>query len=362
MPPVMGAAAFLMAEFLAVPYTSIVIAALVPALLYYFALFVQADLLAARLPTDAATPAQAVGGRPDLRKGLILVVPLLLMVTVQLRSPYTPQFGALVGLAAATLIGFLFGYRGTRLDPRRLLTSIIETGWKLVDIVLVCAAAGVIIGIVNRTGVGFSMTLGLASMGDGQLLPLLMLTAAICIVLGTGLPTAALYVLLAVLVAPMLVQLGVEPMAAHLFVFYFGLMSMITPPVGFAALAAANVAQAKFGRTAWAAVRFGWSAYILPFLFVTTPALLLSGNWIEIVVAIPTTMAGVWLISAAGAGYLNRPLDYRYRVLALIAGALLVYPQHGSWIGILVNLLGGTLGVWLVAPWRHGRFAFRDSE
>jgi TRAP transporter 4TM/12TM fusion protein len=362
MPPVMGAAAFLMAEFLAVPYRDIIVAALVPALLYYFALFVQADLLAARIPKEVNTSDIDVGIRTVLRRGLIFALPLVLLVVVQLQSPYTPEFGALVGLVATVGVGLLFGYRDKRLNLRILLRSIVETGRNLVDIVLVCAAAGVVIGIVNRTGLGFSLTLGLSSMSGDNLIPLLLLTAAICIVLGTGLPTSALYVLLAVLVAPALVDLGVEPLAAHLFVLYFGLMSMITPPIAFAALAAAKVAKSGFGSTAWAAMRFGWSAYILPFVFATTPALLLSGSWIEIVVAIVATMAGIWLISAGGAGYLNRQFGYRDRLFALAAGSLLVFPQHETIHGIALNLLGCVMAGFLLMPWDRIRATLRAPK
>ena len=176
-----------------------------------------------------------------------------------------------------------------------------------------------------------------------------MLAAVVSIVLGMGMPTVGVYVLLAALVAPALVKVGLSPMAAHMFVMYFGMMSMITPPVALAAFAAASLAQTDPMKTGWAAVRFGWIAYIIPFLFVRAPSLLLEGTLTSVVIAFVTALAGVWLICAAFAGYSTRPLTLPMRIGFGIAGLLLFIPADAMKYGELTDIAGLALGAVLLA-------------
>jgi TRAP-type uncharacterized transport system fused permease subunit len=212
---------------------------------------------------------------------------------------------------------------------------------------MITAAAGFIIGVLNITGLSFSLTLLLVQVGSGNLWLLLILAAIVSIILGMGMPTVGVYVLLAALVAPAMVKIGLSPMASHMFVMYFGMMSMITPPVALAAYAAASLAHTDPMKTGWIAVRFGWIAFIIPFLFIRAPSLLLEGDPISVATAFITALAGVWLICAAFAGYALRLLSTPMRIGFGIAGLLLFIPAeampHGEWTDIVGFALGAIL-------------------
>jgi TRAP-type uncharacterized transport system fused permease subunit len=214
---------------------------------------------------------------------------------------------------------------------------------------MVCVAAGIVIGVLGISGLGFNLTLSLVQIGEGNLALLLLLAAGVCIVLGMGLPTVGVYVLLAALIAPALAKVGVPPIAAHLYVLYFGMMSMITPPVAIAAFAAASLAEAEPMRCGWAAVRFGWMAYVVPFLFVLSPSLLLRGPAWEVTLAGATAVAGVWLISIALAGFFMRPLGPPHRLAFAIAGASSLLPAGAFPGAVVTDLVGMLAGMLLVA-------------
>ena len=199
------------------------------------------------------------------------------------------------------------------------------------------------IGLLNISGLGFALTYSLVQVGGGNLAVLLILAALICIVLGMGMPTLGVYVLVAALVAPSLVELGVTKMAAHLFVLYFGMMSMITPPVAIAAFAAASLTRADAMRTGFAAVRFGWVAYVIPFLFVLSPALLMEGGAMAVVTAIVTAAIGVWLGSVGLIGYFVRPLSWPMRAVFMVTGFCAMLPAEAFAFGLAFKL-GGIAG------------------
>jgi TRAP transporter 4TM/12TM fusion protein len=349
MPPVMGAAAFLMAEFLQVPYRDVVIAAALPALLYYFALFVQADLLAGRIGITRVEESKIPELVGVLKRGWHFILPFVVLIYTLFWLNWSPEASALAGAVVLVVFGFLIGYGGKRLDLRLLLDAFRSTGLASLDLLMITAAAGFIIAVLNISGLGFSLTLVLVKLGGDNLFLLLILSALVCIVLGMGMPTVGVYVLLAALVAPAMVKVGVSPMAAHMFVMYFGMMSMITPPVALAAFAAASLAQTDPMKTGWAAVRFGWIAYIIPFLFVRAPSLLFEGSPLDVAIAIVTALMGVWLICAAFAGYCTRPLDVATRVGFGIAGLLLFIPAGAMPHGHLTDIVGLALGVALLA-------------
>ena len=276
-PPIMGAAAFLMAEFLEIPYMAVVAAAALPALVYYVALFIQVDLMAARDGISAADedirPAAAV-----LREGWHLLIPFAVLFGALFWLGWNPEDSALLSALSIVVVGALRPYRGERVTLRGLWDSMAETGRSMVPLILIVAAAGMVIGVLNATGLGFALTLMLVQ-AIGQNVALVLLVAAgLCIVLGMGMPTSGVYVLLAALVAPAIVEAGIAPIAAHLFILYFGMMSMITPPIALAAFAAATISGADPMRTGLAAVRIGWSAFLLPFVFVAAPGLLLQAG------------------------------------------------------------------------------------
>jgi TRAP-type uncharacterized transport system fused permease subunit len=245
--------------------------------------------------------------------------------------------------------GSTLGYGKTKLRFGHVIDALRTTGIASLDLLIITAAAGFIIGVLNISGLSFTMTLLLVQIGSGNLWLLLILAALVSIILGMGMPTVGVYVLLAALVAPALVKVGLSPMASHMFVMYFGMMSMITPPVALAAYAAASLANTDPMRTGWVAVRFGWIAFVIPFLFIRAPSLLLEGTVTAIVTSFVTALIGVWLICAAFAGYGLRTLSTPMRIGFGIAGILLFIPAesmpHGEW----TDIVGLGLGVVLFA-------------
>ena len=340
MPPVMGASAFLMAEFLEIPYAEVVVAALVPAIIYYIALFLQADLEAAKLGAARVSEEEMPSSKGVLR-GIYFVLPFAVLIIALFNFNQPPQLAALIAAAVLIALALGFGYQGMRPGWRTLLSPLYSAGFAALDIIMVCVAAGIVIGVLGISGLGFNLTLMLVQIGQESIILLLLLAAGVCIVLGMGLPTVGVYVLLAALVAPALVEVGVTPIAAHLYVMYFGMMSMITPPVAIAAFAAAGVAQADPMKSGWSAVRFGWMAYIVPLLFVFSPALLLIGDSAAIALAVTTAVAGVWLVSIALAGHFLRSLAPPLRMAFAIIGLLALLPA-GAFRGAEIIAIAGT--------------------
>ena len=337
-----------MAEFLEIPYTEVVLAALVPALIYYVALFVQADLEAAKLGAERIAEDEIPSPRGVLG-GLYFLLPFAVLIVALFNFNQPPALAALLGAVVLIALAFVFGYQGERPGWREVLKGIYNAGYVALDIIMVCVAAGIVIGVLGISGLGFNLTLTLVQIGQGSLFLLLLLAAGVCIVLGMGLPTVGVYVLLAALVAPALVEVGVTPIAAHLYVMYFGMMSMITPPVAIAAFAAAGLAGADPMKTGWSAVRFGWMAYVVPPLFVLSPALILIGDAVTVTLAVVTAIAGVWLVSIALAGYFMRLLTLPLRLAFGAAGLLALMPA-GAFPGAgITDVVGTVAGLSLVA-------------
>lgn len=347
MPPVMGAAAFLMAEFLAVPYSQIVLAALLPAILYYVALFIQADLEAAKLGIRRVPASEIPKGRM-VAVGVHFVLAFAVLIYLLFWQRYQPERAALWSALVLCATALVFGYNGARPGVRALFGSIAKTGYAVVEILLISAASGIVIAVLNITGLSFNLTYALVQIGGGSAILLLALSAIVCIVLGMGLPTLGVYVLLAALVAPALIQVGIEPIAAHLYVLYFGMMSMITPPIALAAFAAAAIARAPAMATGWAAMRFGWAAYVIPVLFAFSPTLILMGEPGTVTFAALTAVLGVWLISAALAGYFRGRLSRLKRWLFGIAGLMALVPERVFEGALLTDVIGISLGGLLI--------------
>ena len=347
MPPVMGASAFLMAEFLQIPYADVVLAALVPGLLYYIALFVQADLEAAKLNAKPMNKADMPAKRKVL-KGLYFLLPFAVLIIALFNFNQTPQMSALLAAVVVIALSSTIGYDGHRLKILDIFNAIRGAGMATLDIVMVCVAAGIVIGVLGISGLGFNLTFTLVQIGQGSLAMLLFLAAGVCIVLGMGLPTVGVYVLLATLVAPALVEVGIQPIAAHLYVMYFGMMSMITPPVAIAAYAGATIAKADPIKTCFSAIRFGWPAYVVPFLFVLSPLLLFNGPKLEVAWAVATAIGGVWLVTVSVIGYFSRNLDIITRLLFAVAGFALLIPADVIPAGMWVNIGGLIAGVLLM--------------
>ena len=318
-PPIMGAAAFLMAEFLDISYFTVAGAALIPAILYYLSVFTQVDLIAGRdniQPADTDT----MTVREVLKEGWHFIIPFAVLLAALFWWRMDPEDSALLAAVAIVIVGFVRGYRGYRLTPRMLGRTFVETGTGMVDLILVVAAAGFVIGILNITGLGFALTLVLVDAVGSNAFLLLAVSAVICVILGMGMPTSGVYVLLAALVAPSLVEAGIDPIAAHLFILYFGMMSMITPPVALAAFAAATITEDDPLATGIASMRIGWAAFILPFIFVETPAILMQGSWIDIALNLGLAIIGVIAVTAGIVGYWSRGLGPMLRIAFTILG------------------------------------------
>jgi TRAP transporter 4TM/12TM fusion protein len=347
MPPVMGAAAFLMAEFLEISYADVVVAALVPGILYYFALFVQADLDAAKEGTPPVDPDQIPRAGQVLRAGWYFPLAFAVLLIALFYFNMQPEKAVMWSIVGLLVPAIVFGFEGKRPSFGGMVAAIRETGHGTLDLVLICGAAGIVIGVLSISGLGYQLTLILVQVGQGNLFLLLLLSAIVCIILGMGLPTVGVYVLLAALVAPSLIEIGVQPIAAHMYVMYFGMMSMITPPIAIAAFAAASVAGADAMRTGFAACRFGWTAFIVPVLFVFSPTLLLIGDAIPIAWAFVTAVIGVWLVSIAVVGHFQRPLTPAMRLLFAAFGLSALIPAD-MFGGVLLDSIGVAGGAVLV--------------
>jgi TRAP transporter 4TM/12TM fusion protein len=348
-PPVMGIAAFIMAEFLQVPFYEVALAAVIPALLFYVALFIQVDLEAARsnilpMPKEEIPKLGRV-----LKDGWYFLLPLAALVYALFGLNYEPEMAGLVATAIVLVIGALFPFEGKRIGVRDVYAMLRDSGTLVLDLFMLGAAAGIMIGALNYSGVGFTLTLVLILLAEGSLIALLVLSAIANIILGLGLPTVGVYIVLATLVAPALVKMGIAPMAAHMFIMYYGCLSMISPPVAIAAFVAANLAGADPNRTGWVAMAFGWTLFVIPFLFVFSGTLLLKGDPASIALDLALAIAGVWFISAAMMGYSAQPLRLLSRAAYCVAGIGIFLPASAFGAGRWINAAGVGLGAALIA-------------
>jgi TRAP transporter 4TM/12TM fusion protein len=344
MPPVMGAAAFIMAEFLQVSYGAVCIAAAIPALLYYAALFIHVDLEAAKHKIGAAQVESMPPVGEVLRSGWHFPIPIAFLISTLVWPEFFQipiERAAIYSTAILIVLSLVFGYRGTRVTPRQMLRAVLDTGRAALDIVLIGAAAGMVVGALNISGISFGLTLQLIAISGENLFVLLLLTAIISIILGMGMPTVSVYVLTASLLAPSIVKLGVSPMAAHMYVMYFGMLSMITPPVAIAAYAAANIARVPGWNAGWTAVVVGWSTFFIPFLFVTEPSMLMNDTWPAIAWDLTRNILGIFIGTAGIVGFAFGVLTTPLRIAFGAAAVAILLPPHAfpgagmlDWIGL----------------------------
>ena len=280
-PPVIGATAFLIAEFLDIPYVEVVAAAALPAIIYYVILFAQVDLMAKDNNLKGIDRSKLPDFKFLLSKRGLHLFPIALLIFLMFGVGLQPAKSALLSGFAAIFCGFFMSDSNiNHKDINPFMQSVSQT---LIPIILIGGAAGIIVGVLNVTGLGFNLTLGLTDIGNQYgLLVMLFLTGIVAIILGMGMPTAAVYIVLSVVLAPAVIEMGVPVLAAHLFIFYFGLLSMITPPVAVASFVAAGIAGSSLWKTSFTAIKLGIAAYLLPFLFVYNDSLLFKGSWSEI--------------------------------------------------------------------------------
>lgn len=336
MPPIMGAGAFILATWTNIPYTKVALAAAIPSLLYYVALLMAIHFRAGRMGLE---PPPA-GEREPVLPRVHLLLPLAIIVLI-LGMGRSPMRAAFWGVMSALVVMLL--RPETRLGPKKVLGALHAAARGAVQVAAACAAAGIVVGVASLTGIGLRMSEVIVTLSGGHLFAALLLTAAGSIVLGMGLPTTAAYVVLAALGAPALTELGVPLLSAHLFIFYFGCISNVTPPVSLAAYAAAGIADAPAMRTALSAMVLAMAGFIVPFMFVYGPPLLLEGSPMEVLQAVATGSAGVTALAAATMGFARKPLGAIERA-ALTAGAVaLIFP------GLATDALGMVVLVAIVS-------------
>ena len=334
MPPVMGAAAFLMAEFVGVPYIEIVKAAVVPALLYFAGIWLGVHFEAKRnnlkgIPRDQLPKM----GRLLTERGH-LALPLVVIVYL-LVSGYTPMRAALVAIVLAILCSAL--RKSTRMKPIEVVRGLENGARNVLGVLVACASAGIIIGVVTKTGVGLKLASGLLDLSGGLLLPTMFFTMITAIILGMGVPTTANYVITSTIAAPALVQMGVPILAAHMFVFYFGIIADITPPVALAAYAGAGISGGDPLKTGVNASKLAIAAFIIPYMFVLSPVLLMvSGTVTDLLLATITALLGMVALSSGLIGFLADKCLLPERLLLAVGGLLLIKP---GWITDVIGVV-----------------------
>ncbi|MBT5459320.1 MAG: TRAP transporter fused permease subunit, partial [Rhodospirillaceae bacterium] len=297
-PPVMGATAFIIAEFLEVPYIDVVIAASIPAALYYLVLFLQVDAIAARYGLEGLPKAELPRAWPVIASGWVFILPLGVLIYYLFGLGYNPALSAMNACVALLVLWIV---RNRRLPNRAECADFIfGSGDNLVPLILIAGGAGVVMGVLNSTGLAFQLSIILTDIGQSAgIFVMLLMTAFVSIILGMGMPTAAIYIILATVVAPALIEMGLQPMAAHLFLFYFGLLSLLTPPVAVASMVAAGLAGADMWKTGLVGLQLAAAAYLMPFLWVFNPALIFNGSWQAILYVTLTALAAGFLVAEA---------------------------------------------------------------
>jgi TRAP transporter 4TM/12TM fusion protein len=325
MPPIMGAAAFILAQILGISYWKVAAAAVIPALLYYIALYAAIDFKSMQdglvgLPKNEL---------PDVRSGILkrihLMFPLLLLIYYIVSFTATPVTAAARAIIAVIVVSFV--RRETRMGLGKIFDAMEKGAREAVTVAIPCAVAGVLIGVVIYSGLAFKLTDILVALSGGKLLLALILVMVAVIILGMGMPTSAAYLIAAILLAPLLIKLGVMPLAAHIFIFYFAVISMITPPVALASFVAAGMAESDLWETGLQAFKIAIPGFLIPFVIVYNPGLILEGPMWDIVWGTFTTLIGVIALAGSVIGFFFRRTSTWERVVLCIGAILLIVPE-----------------------------------
>ena len=343
MPPIMGAAAFVMAEFLAVPYGQVVIWAVIPAILYYVACFAAVHFEAKRRGIHGVPRAELPRLRLVMAERGHLFLPIVVLLVV-MYSGYSSPLAALVATLSCFPVAALRKSTRVNVTLPNVIDAMVEGAKNSLPVALACASAGIMIGVVTLSGLGIVFTQWVVALAQDYLFIALVMTMLAALVLGTGLPTTPSYILLVALLIPAIMKLGVIEPAAHMFAFYFAVLSAITPPVALAVFAAAGLAKADMWASGWAAMKIGAAGFIIPFMFVYQPALLMIGDWPTIITSFITASVGIALFAGGLHGYFLTSATYLHRALLVTGGLCLVFPGvwndvAGAAIAILVVVL-----------------------
>ena len=341
MPPIMGAAAFLMADYIGVPYSDIVVRAILPAVLYFAGIFITVHLEAKKEGLRGLSKEEIPKALP-LLKQLYLLFPLVLLVYLVSTSQRSIQYAAALAILAAIVVSLL--NKHNRITPKKIFEALAAGGQGMITVAAACGVAGIIAGTITMTGLANTLINGIVALAGNHVIIALFLTMLCCIVLGMGVPTTANYCIMAATCAPILVRMGVPELAAHFFVFYFGIVADLTPPVALAAYAGAAIAQAKPMKTAITATKLAIGAFIVPYVFALNPAMLFVNTSVgEVILICVTSIAGIFGVSAALEGYILRHMPWYQRIMSAVGGLLLIYP------GIVTDVIGLLLVATVVA-------------
>ncbi|HOC08378.1 MAG TPA: TRAP transporter fused permease subunit [Bacillota bacterium] len=332
MPPVMGAAAFLMVELTGVPYSGIMKAAIIPALLYFLSIFFIVHFTSLKDRVDLKDESREVYVLSEvLKEGWYLALPIIALIYFLITgfSPFKAAYYSTIMLIVVYVIANIISekkvtYNFVKDLISKILGSIEKGAYDTVPISIACAASGLIVGVITMTGIGAKLTnLIIAASNDVMLLAMIY-TMIISIILGMGLPTTAVYLIVASVVAPALVKMGMPLLTAHLYVFFFGCISTITPPVALASYVSAGIADADINKVGWTAFKYGLISFILPYMFVYGPALLLQGSVVEVITSVLVSIVGVYVLSISIVGYFKSNINTVYRAILFVGGFLLV--------------------------------------
>ena len=333
MPPIMGAAAFLMAEFLGVSYAEVATRAILPAVLYFLGIFIAVHLEAKKSGLKGI-PRSELPRVSSLLKDIYLLAPIIVLVVMVSTNAKTIQFSAAISILVAIVVSFF--KKETRLTPKKLLDALAGGARGSITVAVACAVAGIIAGCINVTGLGMKLIGAVVRLSGGVPLIGLVLTMLCCIVLGMGVPTTANYVIMATTCAPILTRLGIDPVAAHFFVFYFGIVADITPPVALAAYAGSAIAKSNPMKTGIQATKLAIGAFIVPYIFALNPAMLfvnVDSVW-QIVQICVSSVIGMIGVAVSVNGFYYVKLHWYTRVVFLAAGLMLLYP------GLVTDIIG----------------------
>ena len=326
MPPIMGAAAFLMADYVGIPYSSIIVKAILPAILYFTGIFITVHLEAKKLGLRGI-PREELPKFSKLIKKCYLLIPLIILVWLVSTNSKTIQTAASIAIVAAIIVS-LFN-KDNRITPKRILEALAAGGQGTISVAAACGIAGIIAGTITMTGLANVIINGIVAVSGDKVIIALFLTMICCIVLGMGVPTTANYCIMAATCAPILMRMGVPQIAAHFFVFYFGIVADLTPPVALAAYAGAAIAQSNPMKTALTSTKLAIAAFIVPYAFALNPVMLFVDvkNPIQVVLIVVTSLIGVFGVSAGLEGFMLRKLNPLQRILSAAGGLLLIDPN-----------------------------------
>jgi TRAP transporter 4TM/12TM fusion protein len=334
MPPVMGAAAFLMAEFIGIPYAEIALAALIPAILYFTGVWIVTHFEAKKTGLRGLKK-EEMPDRKEIIKNLYLLIPILSII-VLLMTGMSVMLAALYSIVISIVVSAV--NKKTRMGFKDFIDALVDGARTALGVAAATAAAGIIVGVVTKTGLGLKLANGLLDIADGALLPTLFLTMIASLILGMGSPTTANYVITSTIAAPAIIMLGVPDLSAHLFVFYFGIIADITPPVALAAFSAAAISGGEPIKTGIDSTKLSIAAFIIPYMFVLSPELLLiDTTWYYAVWMFATAVLGMIAIGAGVVGYWYQKILWIERIVAIVAGLLLIYPEgYSDWLGLAI--------------------------